>query len=279
VLSAVRFPVPPISHGSTAELFEGICEVIKGNTSLTNSQSALMSFSAMATWLPERSDVPECVAIVGPPSTERRQLVGVLQCLFRRPLHLAECNLSGLQSLPATLYPSLFIEHYDSVSQLRKILRATSLRDAHILSRGRPISAHCVKVVCLDEPWKASFRDWPAIEICVPRADSPLPMLDDRAREHIAQKFQAWLMMYRLENYNEPLSSVLDLPELTPHSREPLRSLGPCLVGDRKLQETFVEALRNYDNEFEKPCEDLAQSATVQALLGLCHGSQTTVHM
>jgi len=152
VLNAERFPVPPIPYGSTPELFKSICEVIRENTSLTRLQTSLVSFSALATWLAERSDVPVCVAISGPPSAERRQLVGVLQCLFRRPLHLAECNLSGLQSLPATLNPSLFIEHCDSVSQLRKILRATGLRDAHILSRGRPVTTHCGRVICLDEP-------------------------------------------------------------------------------------------------------------------------------
>jgi hypothetical protein len=279
VLRAVRFPLPPIPYGGTRELFESICKIIGENTSLTKLQTLLMAFSALATWLPERSDVPVCVAIIGPPSAERRRLVRVLQCLFRRPLHLADCNLSSLQSLPRTLNPSLFIEYWDSLSQLRKILQATSLRDAHVISHGRPIDTHCAKVVCLDEPWKASFADWPALEICVPPADGRLPIFDDRAEEQIAQKFQGMLMMYRLQNYNEAPGLPLDLPELTPHSRELLRSVSQSLIVDSELQETLLEALRTYDSEFDKPCEDLVQSATVQALLELCHRSQTTVHV
>jgi hypothetical protein len=49
VLNAVRFPVPPIPYGSTSELFESICEVIRENTSLTSLQTSLVSFSALAT--------------------------------------------------------------------------------------------------------------------------------------------------------------------------------------------------------------------------------------
>jgi hypothetical protein len=158
---------------------------------------------------------------------------------------------------------------------LRELIQATSLREAHLIARGRPISVHCAKVVCVDEPWSANFPDWPAIEIHVPPAESTLPIFDSAT----AEQLQAQLMMYRLRNYLEPLSQPVELPELSSRSRELMHVLSPCLVGDSKFQESFVQTLQNYDDEFEKPCEDQFEMAAIEALLKLSHDSKIIVHL
>jgi hypothetical protein len=280
ILRAVRFPRKPVAYGTGRELLDGIFDLLKKYTYLTELQASVVAFSAIASWVVERSHAPVCLAIIGPPSTERRQLLRMLHCFFHRPLHLAECKLSDILSLPPTLNPTLLIEHCEDLSQLRKIVRTTSSRDAYTISQRRPISAYCAKVVCLNDSWSANFPDWPAIEITLPRADRQLPVLDDRTEEQTAAEYQAKLMMYRTQNYNHQLAAPVDLPQLSPGFREIARSLAPCFSGDRELQDRLMAALHEQDKEVAKPAEQVLLSATLEALLQFCHESRNAkVHV
>jgi hypothetical protein len=278
LLHSVRFPRVIRPYGTAEELFHSMCGVVRKYTVLTELQAALVVFAAMATWLPERSQVPVCVALIGPRSDERQQLLKLVHCFFRRPLHLAECTLSELRSLPPTLNPALLIEHCEDLLQLRKILRATSSRDAHLISNGRAVSVHCSKVICLEGSWSASLPDWSAIEIALPRAEGALPVLDDQTQEQIANEFQAKLMMYRRQNYDRPsAASVQDVgpPALSSLSAEIARALDPCFSGEPTLQGLLRNTLRSYDELVGKPTEGQLQSTTTEALLRACHESST----
>jgi hypothetical protein len=104
------------------------------------------------TWVVEFSELPISLALVGPPSPERRQLFRVLRCLSRRALLLGEASLAGVSSLPMEIAPTLLIERCERSSQFRKFLEATSSRDAQILSKGRILNACCAKFLCIEEP-------------------------------------------------------------------------------------------------------------------------------
>jgi hypothetical protein len=276
LLRAVRFPPRPESYGTGRELIDNISQLIRQYTSLTELQTSLVAFSLLATWVAERSNFPVCLAIVGPPSTERRQLLRLLHCFLYRPLHLADCKVSEVLCLPPTLNPTLLMEHCEDLSQLRRILRITSSREAYTLSKRRTmisatVNAYCAKVICLDDSWTASFPDWPAIEIVLRRTDRQLPALDDRAQEQIASEYQAKLMKYRVNNYHHQPDSSLSLPHLSPASREIARSLGLCFSGDHELQELLVAKLAEQDKQVTKPTENVLISATLEALLYFCH--------
>ncbi len=149
IARAIYFPTQSAPYGTTRELFEALFEVIKRFSGLAETEARLLSYAVLASWVVEFTEVPICLALVGPPSIERRQLLRLLRCLLRRALPLGEANLAALCSLPMDIGPTLLIERCEPSSQFLKFLEATNSQDAQIVSKGRVLKACCAKVVCI----------------------------------------------------------------------------------------------------------------------------------
>ena len=138
-----------------------MCEVVRKYTMLTELQAALVVLRQWPLGSLERSQVPVCVALIGPRSDERQQLLKLVHCFFLPPSASSRMHAVGAALLAAySLNPALLIEHCEDLLQLRKILRATGSRDAHLISNGRAVSVHCSKVICLEGSWSANLPDW-----------------------------------------------------------------------------------------------------------------------
>jgi hypothetical protein len=271
VLRSIYFPSRVDSDGGTRELHEGLCRVIKRFAPMTDVHASLLAYAILASWVVEFTEVPVCVALVGPPSPERRQLLRVLRCLFRRALQLGEASVAGLSSLPMAITPTLFIERCDSSSQLRKLLEATSSREAQVLSKGRILNTYCAKVVCVEESLNEMMPDWPMIEIPVPEICSPASSLNSSAQLQIADEFQSKLLMFRLKNYGLVRDSAFALPELSAAGRDIARCLGASVEGDTELQAQLALSLRENLHQIRTSAENPLYSAIIEGLLSLSH--------
>src|SRR5208282_1149154 len=149
---AVRFPTHAAPYESIRKLLGEICALIDKYTGLHGKSASLAAYSVLASWLVDSIEIPICLSIIGPVSTQGRQLFRLLSCLYRRALLLIEMTLTGVYSLPTDLCPALFVERCESNQDLPKLLRASSTRDSYVPRNGRLVNLCCAKVIYSEEP-------------------------------------------------------------------------------------------------------------------------------
>lgn len=267
---AIRFPSRADSFGSSRQLLDDICGVIKRFTNLADDHVLLAAHAVRASWLLEATDFPVTLAICGPPSPLGQRLFRVLSCLFRRALLLGEINLASLCSLPMEFSPSLFIERYDHSPQLQKVIRATRA-SGYIPAKGRLVRTRCSTVICSEEPLSIVIPDCNAIEIPVTDTRVSLPLLNEDAQRQVAEEFQPKLLMYRLTNHKQVMDSTFT-PALSNSSvNELARCLGRCIVDDPERQADIIRLLSERDKEVEEERSWDRRVTVLEALLSLCH--------
>jgi hypothetical protein len=258
------------SFGSSRQLLDGICGVIKRFTGLADDYVLLAAHAVRASWFPEATDFPVTLVICGPPSPQGQRLFRVLSCLFRRALLLGEISLGSLCLLPMDFSPSLFIERYDHSPQLQKVIRATHT-SGYIPSKGKLVRTRCTTVICSEEPLNGVIPDWNAIEIPVTHTRVSLPLLNEDAQHNVAEEFQPKLLMYRLTNYAQVTNSTFDAAPLTSSVNELARCLGRCVVDDPDRQADIIRLLKERDEEVEEERSWDRRVTVLEALLSLCH--------
>src|SRR5271163_1677369 len=97
---AIRFPTHAAPYESSRELFEDVRGLIAKYTGLDGNEASLVAYSVLASWFVDCIETPICLSIVGPESTQGRQLFRLLGCLYRRALLLSHLTLAGVYSLP-----------------------------------------------------------------------------------------------------------------------------------------------------------------------------------
>ena len=275
---AMRFPSRADSFGSSRQLLDSICEIIKRFTGLADDHVLLAAHSVLASWFLDATDFPVALVICGPLCPQGERLFRVLSCLYRRALLLGEISLASLCSLPMNFSPSLFIERYDHSPQFQRVIRATRTRGS-IPSKGKLVCTRCTTVICSEEPLNGAIPDSHAIEIPVTHTRVPLPVLNEDAQQSIAEEFQPKLLMYRLTNYAHVMSSGFEAASLTSSVNELARSLGRCVVDDPDRQADIIRLLEEKDAKVQEEDSWDLRVTVLEALLLLCHKKKESIHV
>src|SRR5208282_1574232 len=271
VRRAIRFPTHAAPYESTRELLEEVCALIDKYTGLRGKSASLAAYSVLASWLVDCIETPLCLSIVGPDSTQGRQLFRLLGCLYRRALLLSDMSVAGVCSLPMALCPALFIERCQFNPDLQKLLRVSSTRDTFVPRNGRLVNLCCAKVICSEEPLYDDAAGGGFVEIPVAPLPEPLPILDQLTQQQIAGEFQPKLLMFRLINYKQVADSKFDVPEFASPVRELARSLVSCVSHEPELQAEIVPLLKEQN---ERALSERAfdfNPIVVEAMLSVCH--------
>jgi hypothetical protein len=277
-LQAMRFPSRADPFGSTRQLMDEICEIIKRFTDLGNDNALLAAHSVLASWFLDATDCPVSLVIYGPDCPQGQRLIRILSCLYHRALLVGQINFASLCALPMAFSPSLFIERYDHSPQIQKVIRATRTR-GHIPSKGRLVTTRCTTVIYSEEPLNGVIPDSGAIEIPVTHTRDPVPALNENAQRSIADKFQSRLLMYRLVNYMHVLNSTFDAAPLTSTVNDLARSLGACIVDDPAQQANIVRLLGKKDKEVSEDCSWDLSVTVLEAMFSLCHKKKESVYV
>ena len=252
-LRAMRFPSRADSFGSTRQLMDEICDIVKRFTDLGNDNALLVAHSVLASWFLDATGCPVSLVIYGPDCPQGQRLIRILSCLYRRALLVGEISVASLCALPMDFSPSLFIERYDHSSQIQRVIRVTRTR-GYLPSKGKLVPTRCMTVIYSEEPLNGVIPDSSAIEIPVTHTRYPLPALNGDAEQKIADKFQTKLLMYRLVNYKHVLNSTFDAAPLISTVNDLARSLGACVVDNPDMQAGIVRLLGKKDKEVIEDC-------------------------
>ena len=277
-LRAMRFPSHAEPFGTTRQLLDEICQIVKRFTYLEDEYVLLAGNSVLASWFPDATDLPVALVICGPQCPQGTRLFRVLSCLYRRALLVGEISLASLCSLPMDFSPSVFFECHDHSPQIQRVIRATRRR-GNIPSRGKLLSTRCTTVIYTEDPLNGGIPDDGAIEIPVSHSRSPLPLLNEDMQQGIAEKFQPKLLMYRLMNYAKVLNSTFDAAPLSSSVNDLARALGACIVDDPDRQAHIVRLLQKKDKEVIEDCSWDLRVTVLDAMLSLCHKKKESVYV
>ncbi len=269
--NAIRFPAGAESYDSTRKLFDGITDVFRKYMDLPENQMHLLAHCVLASWFVDVTAAPVCLSLVGPSSGQGSRLLRLLASLFRHPLLLGPTGLGAIFSLPLKLQPALFMDGGQCNGQLPKLLRQLSAPDSFIFWKGQLLQFRGAQVVCTEESLPSDLLNAGFLEVRMPSSRRILPILDQQARQQIAEEFQPKLLMYRLVNYQQVRSSKFDVPEFHFPVRNLSRSLAAAVPNEPEFQSNIAFLLQaQSDQDLLKPTSDL-DSLVIEGMLILCH--------
>ena len=271
ILRAIRFPTHAAPYSSDCELFLEVFNLIEQYTDLPENLARLLTYCVFASWFSDCTPVSICVSIIGPESRQGCQLFRLLSCLFRRALPLSDANLPGLCSLPAGLFPALFLEQRELSTQSEKVLHASNARGTFIPWKGRLVNLCWPKVIRSEQRLSNRTLGESAIEIPADPGCCSLLLLDPQTQQDIANRLQPKLLMYRLKNFRRIGQSRVDFPNFVQPLREVAGCLANCVPDMPEVQTEMTSLLEERNRQVQSDCEIDPNLIVLQAMLSFCH--------
>lgn len=170
------------------------------------------------------------------------------------------------------LRPTLLLDVAELSVPIQRFLRASNSQGVYFPTKGRAVGLYCAKAVCSPEPLRDPSLAGLALQISLIPTRRDLPALSEEASHHIAEEFQAKLLMYRIKRYSDIRPpDLFDVAGLTAPTQCLARSLAACIVDDHNLQSVLVPLLRQQDQEFQVERSSGLESVILEALLFCCH--------
>jgi hypothetical protein len=194
-----------------------------------------------------------------------------LHGLSRHALMLSDVTASGLKALPTEWDLTLLIHQAELSAEVERVLSIGRRRLGLIPCGGRVRDFHCAVGTYTELGAICGSDALPRLEIPLVPALNGLPVLDETARQKIAEDFQPQLLAYRLDNFSKVLKAAFDAPQFTPSMQELAKSLAACTPGDPDLQAQVPEFLRFQDKEMRSAAWLELNTVIIEALLAFVH--------
>ncbi len=199
VRHALWLPSGVCAFGTTAKLFEELVAITAKFTDLDRPFQELLVVFVLASWLADLLPVPMNLLLWSPIVAHGAQVLLLLRCLCRMALPLTGVDAGDLKALPDGLPATLLILHPSSSRRTRELLAASGWRGFYAPRSGRLVEFLGAKALATDAPLDDPTLH-PLIVVTVAPSRRPLPVLDRRAQEEVAKKFQQKLLQYRLQH-------------------------------------------------------------------------------
>jgi hypothetical protein len=270
-LEAIYFPSERKDHGSLAELFAKLVDVINSYFSLPDRELRLIAHFILTTWVADALPKAVRLLVSGPSSAEISQLFRLLRCLCRHAVRLGDVSRSGLCALPMELGLCLLMEGVTLNRSTRALIKASGSRGSFILQSGNFIDLHCAKALSFENDEIDDAIAATMLRLNVLRGESQYRILNATEEKQLADEFQPLLLDYRLKTYKAVRDSTFDVPQFTPEIREIAVSLGATVVGDAELISGIVPLLTVPEEESRARRSVQPEFVIVMALLALVH--------
>jgi hypothetical protein len=275
VLQAITWPQKCTPYESTEKLFSAVRETFRsrGFPEHAALQAAYFTFP---TWFPECVPAAPCLLIAGP-RPEASFFLQLLGCAVRHALWLGEVTRGGFCSLPMDLQLTLLVDLEYVSRSARSLLSTSNNRQAHIPRKSTLVNVYCAKAIYCGDKIGDSFFDSTSLRINLTPFRGPLPIIDARARQGLAEELQAKFLAYRQKNIAEVRASGFDLRWFSSDIRILARVLGACLVDAPELQAGLDSLLRRYEEDTRAERWFDARCVAIEALLFHCHAEKGPV--
>ncbi len=126
----MRLPAECRDYGSARALFDGIRDLFQRHLGLPESESGLIAWFAIGTWLADRLPTAPGLVISGPDEELGIDVLRLLSCVCRHPLMLAELTPGSFRYYHAAV-PHVVLDQ-PIEAQYAATFRASSYRGLHL---------------------------------------------------------------------------------------------------------------------------------------------------
>ncbi len=256
---------------STRQLFAAVHDFVALHPGLDENGVDLMTYFTFATLFPEFAPVLPFVSVVTSDAAASTLFLRILEFVFAQPVHLAECSLAGLLSLPESQGQALLIDQPAPSKELLRVLRIVSRPGARVPWKGQLREMSRPVVLCTAESLSDPRLLEQAIQIPLVPARNALPKLDLEWAEDTSKQMRARLHQYREDNLAKVRASQFDAPEFSSPTREITAFLGSVIVDDAELQARVIRLLREQEKDSRVRRTNSPGAVVFESGLFLCH--------
>jgi hypothetical protein len=267
----VSVPGPTKPDQQASELYTDIKRMIARTTFLAESDSALVAFWAMSTWLREVLQVFPILLVSGP-IFEANSVLNVLNGLCFEPRLLAAFRRGDLKDLRGGTF--LISEpHLDK--RTAALLGNLTNRNYLLVEEGSLIGFAASRAVCIGEdsaigkiPHSIHVHAIPAL------AQNPVALWSLRPEFDGLRKR---ILAYQTKHLGKVRSLEFNPGGLSPELTVTANALGSCIVGSPQLQTQLVALLRPQAQRQIADRSDSDEGLVVRATFAFCHQGRVEV--
>jgi hypothetical protein len=276
---AVRFPLEVGASQTARQLLGEIEDVIAGYVDCEASDTRLLAYFALYSWVSDLLAVALYIWVVGPYGSGKTTILRIMSAVCRRAILVGDTSMPALYTINSALHPTLLIDEFeqgkDSKSRdLMRVLRAGSTMDQKILRASRVHDAFGPKIVASRQgPGDAALESRGLCVVARP-SSSDVAVLTPSALESVALQLQPKLQAFRLNNYAKLKSANANRrldPGLSPRLQDMARCLALAANGDTELEHEVVAILACHDKQARVERYGEPEWAVVIALLSRIH--------
>jgi hypothetical protein len=266
---SLRLPTGFKTYDSGREMFDRFRGLIQHHGMLSERQSRLVAYWAMACWFADFLPFMPALVITGP-AFAADALLRILQCICRRPVLLAGISPASLRSITCNdVMPTLLIR----TSQLNKAMAAlleASNQPGYFVSSGKDVwqfyGAKCIYVAGDGNPQIVGSR---SIHVRTGRKTSELGRL--LPTKEAVQDLQNQMLFYRLAAHDSVAASTFRVTGFVPELCAMAQVLGAPLEGEPELQKGIIELLGELNEQVRADCSCGLSAMVLRAVLWHCH--------
>jgi len=271
IVRALRLPSQSAPYGTTRGLFNELRKQFRQYTALSENFVSLVCSFAICTWFADCLQAAPCLLLVGPSVNEAGKVLQLLDRVCRHSLLLGELTAAGFCSLPMRLCPTVLINQQALGVPILRLLRTSNARNLYVVRNGHALNLFCSKAILSMGPLEDTLFNGSAIRIPVTPSRRPLPILDERVLQGIANDLQPKLLAYRLANLAKVQNSEFDAPQFNSPMRELARTLGASIADDQDLQAGVISLLQDRNEEVLAERWTDLYAVVIEGVLFFCH--------
>jgi hypothetical protein len=154
---------------------------------------------------------------------------------------------------------------------MQNILLASAHRGTYLPSSDGVREFYGPKIIVTSKPPHGLMTDADVLRIALIPLSRPLPFLDKKAEEKIAEDFQPRFLGHFLRNFTNVQVPDFEVSGLAAPIQALAQAFGMAVMGDAELQAKIVPLLKIQDEELRADCARTLESVVLEALLSFIH--------
>jgi hypothetical protein len=267
--SSLRLPTGFIKSSSGREMFNVIRGLVRTHAMLSDRQSRLVAYWAIATWFTDFLPFVPTLVVTGP-AFSADPLLRLLECVCRRPILLAGISPASLRAITCNqVMPTLLIRTWQ-LNRTMAALLDSSNQPGYFISTGKNVwQFYGAKCIYMGEAGDQQIVGTRSIHVRAVRKGPDIGSF--LLKTEVVQELQNQLLYYRLIAHDRIAASKFRVTGLLPELCAMAQVLGAPLEDETELQKGIIDLLKEFNEQVrvDRSCE--LNAMVLRAVLSHCH--------